>query len=73
MVFPVVMYGCESWTVEKAKCRRIDPFDLSQTFLVGGGLLVPCSLPRPPIVEQLTQMVTIVPGQDGWFQSVCFP
>ena len=24
MVFPVVMYGCESWTVKKAECRRID-------------------------------------------------
>ena len=28
MVFPVVMYGCESWTVEKAECRRIDAFEL---------------------------------------------
>ena len=28
MVFPVVMYGCESWTVEKAECQRIDAFDL---------------------------------------------
>ena len=28
MVFPVVMYGCESWTVKKAECRRIDAFDL---------------------------------------------
>ena len=28
MVFPVVMYGCESWTVKKAKRRRIDAFDL---------------------------------------------
>ena len=26
MVFPVVMYGCESWTVKKAERRRIDPF-----------------------------------------------
>ena len=26
MVFPVVMYGCESWTVKKAECRRIDGF-----------------------------------------------
>ena len=24
MVFPVVMYGCESWTIKKAECRRID-------------------------------------------------
>ena len=28
MVFPVVMYGCESWTIKKAKCRRIDAFEL---------------------------------------------
>ena len=27
MVFPVVMYGCESWTIKKAECRRIDAFD----------------------------------------------
>ena len=28
MVFPVLMYGCESWTVKKAECRRIDAFEL---------------------------------------------
>ena len=28
MVFPVVMYGCESWTVKKAECQRIDTFEL---------------------------------------------
>jgi len=28
MVFPVVMYGCESWTVKKAECKRIDAFEL---------------------------------------------
>ena len=28
MVFPVVMYGCESWTIKKAECRRIDTFEL---------------------------------------------
>ena len=28
IVFPVVMYGCESWTVKKAECRRIDAFEL---------------------------------------------
>ena len=27
MVFPVVMYGCESWTVKKAECQRIDDFE----------------------------------------------
>ena len=28
MVFPVVMYGCENWTIKKAECRRIDAFEL---------------------------------------------
>ena len=28
MFFPLVMYGCESWTVNKAECRRIDGFEL---------------------------------------------
>ena len=28
MVFPVVVYGCESWTVKKAECQRIDAFEL---------------------------------------------
>ena len=49
------------------------PCDLSRTLPVSGGLLVPCSLPGPPVIEQLMQMVTMVPDQGGWFQSVCFP
>ena len=28
MAFPVVMYGCESWTIKKVECRRIDAFEL---------------------------------------------
>ena len=28
MFFPVVMYGCENWTIKKAECRRIDAFEL---------------------------------------------
>ena len=28
MVFPVVIYGCESWTIKKAECRKIDAFEL---------------------------------------------
>ena len=47
-------------------------FDLSRTLPVGGGLLVPYSLPGSPVVKQLMQMVTMVPGQGGRFQSV-FP
>ena len=33
MVFPVVMYGCESWTVKKAECQRIDAFELRRRLL----------------------------------------
>ena len=51
----------------------MSPVDLPQTLLVGGGLLVPCSLPGPPVVKQLMQMVTMVLSQSGQFQSVCFP
>ena len=28
MIFPVVMYGCECWTIKKAECQRIDTFEL---------------------------------------------
>ena len=28
IVFPVVMYGCESWTIKKAECQKIDAFEL---------------------------------------------
>ena len=51
----------------------VSTFDLSRTLPVGGGLLVPCSVPGPPVLKQLMQMVTMVPGQRGWFQSVYFP
>ena len=33
MPFPVVMYGCESWTVKKAECQRIDAFELLEKTL----------------------------------------
>ena len=35
MVFPVVMYGCESWTVKKAECQRINAFELWSLGLQG--------------------------------------
>ena len=47
--------------------------DLSRTLPVDGSLLVPCSLPGAPVIKQLMQMVAMVPGQGGRFQSVCFP
>ena len=37
---------------------------------VGGGLLVPCSLVGSPVEKWLMKMVTMLPGQGGWFQSV---
>ena len=33
MVFPVVMYGCECWTIKKAECQRIDAFELLRRLL----------------------------------------
>ena len=45
----------------------VSPFDLSRTLQVGGGLLVPCSLPGPPVIKQLMQMVTMVADQAGQF------
>ena len=35
MVFPVVMYGCESWTIKKAECQRIDAFELWHAYVSG--------------------------------------
>ena len=43
----------------------VSHFDLSRALLVGGGLSVPCSLPGPPVIKQLMQIVTMVPGQGG--------
>ena len=45
----------------------VSPFDLSQTLPVGGVLLVPYSLSGSPVIKQLMQMVTMVPGQGGRF------
>ena len=69
--------------VQPRRCQRegfwevvghvVSPFDLSRTLLVDGGLLVQCSLPGPPVVKKLMQTITMVPGQGGRFQSVCFP
>ena len=53
--------------------RVVSPFDLSCTLPVAGDFLVQCSLPGPPVIKQLIQMVTMAPDQGGRFQSVCFP
>ena len=51
----------------------VSPFDLSRTLLIGAGLLVPYSLSGSPVIKQLMQIVIMVPGQGGQFQSVCIP
>ena len=63
--------GCQ-WGFWEVVGHVVSPFDLSRTLPVGGGLLLPCSLSGPPVIKQLMQMVTMVSGQDGRFQSVCF-
>ena len=65
--------GCQREGFWEVVRHVVSLFDLSRTLLVGGGLLVPCSLPGPPVIKQLMQIVTMVPGQGGQFQSVCFP
>ena len=65
--------GCQREGFWEVVGHVVSPFDLAQTLPVGGGLLVPCSLAGPSVVKQLMQMVTMVPGQGGQFQSVCFP
>ena len=65
--------GCQRAGFWEVVGHVVSPFDLSRTLPVGGGLLVLCSLAGPPVVKQLMHMVTMVPGQGGQFQSVCFP
>ena len=55
--------GCQREGFWEVVGQVVSPFDLSRTLLVGGGLLVPCPLPGPPVLKQLMQMVIMVPGQ----------
>ena len=64
---------CQEEGLWEVVTHIVSPSDFSPTLLVGGGWLVPRSLPGPHVIKQLTQMVTIVPGQGGRFQPVCFP
>ena len=64
--------GCQREGFWEVAGRVVSPFDLSQTLPVGGGLLVPFSLPGPPVLKPHMQMVTMVPGQGGRCQSACF-
>ena len=65
--------GCQREGFWEVVGHVVSPFDLSLTLPVGGGLFVPCSLAGPPIIKQLMQMGTMVLGQGGQFQSMCFP
>ena len=65
--------GCQQEGLWEVVRHVVSPFDLSRTLPVGGGLLVPYSLPGPPVIKQLMQIVTRDPGQGRRFQSVCFP
>ena len=57
--------GCQRGGFWEVVGHVVSLFDLSRTLPVGGGLIVPCSLPGPPVVKQLMQMVTMVPGHGG--------
>ena len=65
--------GCQREGFWEVVRPVVSPFDLSQTLPVGGGLLVPCSLPGPLVIKQPMEMITMVSDQGGRFQSVCFP
>ena len=52
--------GCQRGGFWEMVGHVTSPFDLSRTFPIGGGLLVPCSLAGPPVLKQLMQMVTMV-------------
>ena len=85
-LWPIILIQSLSWWSHTAQPRwmlargvlEVDgqagsPLDLSQTLQASGGLLVLYSLLGSPVIKQLMQMVTMVPGQGGRFQSVCFP
>ena len=61
--------GCQQEGFWKVVGHLASSFGLSWTLPVGGGLLVPSSLPGPPTVRWLLQVVTVGSGQSRWFQS----
>ena len=65
--------GCQREGFWEVVGHVVSPFDLAQTLPVGGGLLVPSSLAGPSVLKQLMQIVTMVSGHSGWFQTVYFP
>ena len=65
--------GCQREGFWEVVRHVVSPFDLSGTLPVGGGLLGLCSLPGPPVIKQLMQMVAMVPGQGGCFSQCASP
>ena len=63
MVFPVVMYGCDSWTVKKAECRRIDYFELWCWSGEGNGTPLQYSCLENPMDEGAWQAVVYGVGK----------
>ena len=64
--------GCQTEGLWEVVRYAVSPFDLSRTFLVGGDLLVPCSLPGPPVLNNSCSGCSGA-WQGGRLQSVCFP
>ena len=65
--------GCQKEGFWEVVRHVMSPFDLSRTLSVGGGLLVPCSLPGSPVIKQLMQMVTTVLAKVGSFNQCASP
>ena len=63
--------GCQGEGFWEVVGYVASPFDFSWTLPNGCGLLVLCSLPGPPIIEQLMQIVSMVPGTGGWGRVGC--
>ena len=59
--------GCQREGFWEVVGYVVSPLDLFRTLPVGGGLLVLCSLPGPPVLKQLVQMISMVPGQGARF------
>ena len=62
--------GCQREGFWEVVRHVVSPFDLAWILLIGGGLLVLCSSPGPPVIKYLKQMVTVVSGHGERFQSV---
>ena len=60
--------GCQREGFWEVVRQVVSPFELSRILPVGGGLVVPYSLPELPVVKQLMQIVTVVPDQGWQFQ-----